>query len=96
MAGQDINHNQGKQIKVLLWTIPRSMSTILAKCMCGIEDVVVFSEVFSWPAGVRAFYTKNTGKHIPEDLEGNEAMFEEAIAELQKRMEATFSLRSMS
>ena len=54
MDASDTESCQEKQVKVAVWSIPRSASTIFAKCLCGIKDIVVFSELFSWAGASRA------------------------------------------
>ena len=84
------------QVKVAVWSIPRSASTIFAKCLCGIKDIVVFSELFSWAGAARSEYYKHPGKYLPDEVAGNEAIFEFAIAELKKTIQANVSPRRLS
>ena len=88
---ESICADQEEQVKVAVWCIPRSTSTIFAKCMCGVEGIVVFSELFSWAAATRGVFFNKTGKSLPDEVQGYEDIFEESVGVLQKTLQAKVS-----
>ncbi|XP_054772315.1 uncharacterized protein LOC129280302 [Lytechinus pictus] len=64
--------------RIGLWCVPRSTSTLLAKCLSAIEGIEVHLDVYSYASTFRGLYKTSTGKELPSDLNGNESVYEEA------------------
>ncbi|XP_063959222.1 uncharacterized protein LOC135154912 [Lytechinus pictus] len=67
-----------QQVKVALWCIPRSRSTVLTKCLSAIEDIDIYFELYSVAALVGGCFETATGRKLPLKLDGNETAYEEA------------------
>ena len=67
-------------VRVALWCVPRTTSTVLTKCLCGIEDITVFFEQYTYNACFRSVYKTSMDQNLPAKLEGNEKAYQEALA----------------
>ncbi|XP_041483802.1 uncharacterized protein LOC121430554 [Lytechinus variegatus] len=68
-----------KQVKVALWGVPRTMSTVFAKCMSAIEEMEVYLELYSYSKTASGMFESATGRELPRKLDGNEAVYAEAL-----------------
>ncbi|XP_054755471.2 uncharacterized protein LOC129261432 [Lytechinus pictus] len=73
-----------KQVKVALWGVPRTMSTVFAKCMSTIDEMEVYLELYSYSKTASGILKSATGRELPRNLDGNEAVYAEAITVFTK------------
>nr|XP_054754149.1 uncharacterized protein LOC129260131 [Lytechinus pictus] len=78
------------QSRTILWCVPRSVSTALARCLSAIEDIQIWFEPFCYCYIVKVEFERITGRVLPEDYRGNEQTFLEASRILQKLTAANF------
>ncbi|XP_003729342.1 uncharacterized protein LOC100890468 [Strongylocentrotus purpuratus] len=64
--------------RVGLWCVPRSTSTVLTKCLSAIDGMEVYLELYSYASLLRGYYSTSTGRQLPCDIVGNEAVYAEA------------------
>ena len=79
-----LSENQA-QVKVVLWNVSRSASTALLKSLSKIEGMKVFAEFYTCAAVLKTYFRKMTGRILPPELPGNEAVYDEANDLWQKR-----------
>ncbi|XP_003723485.2 uncharacterized protein LOC100889781 [Strongylocentrotus purpuratus] len=85
-----------KQIKVALWCVPRSMSTVFAKCMSAIDEMEVYLELYSYSASVSGVFHSATGRVLPKKLAGNETVYEEALAVWKQETDSILNPKRIS
>ncbi|XP_041461399.1 uncharacterized protein LOC121412689 [Lytechinus variegatus] len=85
-----------RPIRVGLWCVPRSTSTVLTKCLSAIDGMDVYLEIYSYAALLRGYYSTSTGRQLPLDIVGNEAVYEEANDIWEKNVGYRMSSRWMS
>ena len=85
-----------KQVKVALWCVPRSMSTVLTKCISAIDDMEVYFELYSYAASIGNLFESSTGRKLSLKLDGNEADYEKAIELAKKETNTTMIPRRIS
>nr|XP_054767197.1 uncharacterized protein LOC129274410 [Lytechinus pictus] len=61
-----------KQVKVSLWCVPRSLSTVLTKCLSVIDGMEVYFELFSHADTASNVFESVVGRRLPFQLDGNE------------------------
>ncbi|XP_063956430.1 uncharacterized protein LOC135154298 [Lytechinus pictus] len=86
----------GKQVKVALWGVPRTMSTVFAKCMSAIDEMEVYMELYSYSKTASGMLKSATGRELPRGLEGNEAVYAEAITAFVKEFNGILIPRRIS
>ena len=94
MAAKD--ETNAEPVRVALWCVPRSTSTIFSKCLCGVEDIIVFSELYTYAASCRSIFAATTGQDIPAELDGNDKLYEEANALWEKTTGSRISTERLS
>ncbi|XP_054768972.2 uncharacterized protein LOC129276610 [Lytechinus pictus] len=69
-----------EQVKVSLWCVPRSLSTVLTKCLGAIDGMEVYFELFSYvELTSKMFESAMMGRKLPFKLVGNEKDYERMI-----------------
>ena len=63
-----------KQGRIILWCVPRSVSSAFAKCMSGIAGVEMWFEPFTNCYVARDQYFKQRHEEAPLEYEGNEEL----------------------
>ncbi|XP_063965055.1 uncharacterized protein LOC135156456 [Lytechinus pictus] len=66
-----------KQVKVNLWCVPRSLSTVLTKCLSVIDGTEVYFELFSHADAASNMFESVVGRRLPSQLEGNEKDYDQ-------------------
>ncbi|XP_041478388.1 uncharacterized protein LOC121426231 [Lytechinus variegatus] len=66
-----------KQVKVSLWCVPRSLSTVLTKCLSVIDETEVYFELFSHADAASNMFKSIVGRRLPSQLEGNEKDYDQ-------------------
>ncbi|XP_030830756.1 uncharacterized protein LOC105437649 [Strongylocentrotus purpuratus] len=62
--------------RTILWCVPRSISTALAKCLSFIDASEVWFEPYAYCNATSNEYNHQTKLNIPMDYEGNEEIFQ--------------------
>ena len=96
MAEHGATETTTKPGRVALWCLPRSTSTLLAKCLSAIDGIEVHLDVYSYASSCKGFYKTSTGRELPDGLVGNEAVYEEAIDIWEKNVGTKLIPRKMS
>eukprot|EP00057_Strongylocentrotus_purpuratus_P009571 XP_011664045.1 PREDICTED: uncharacterized protein LOC105438211 [Strongylocentrotus purpuratus] len=78
------------QSRTILWCVPRSVSTALARCLSAIEDNQIWFEPFCYCYFAQVEFERITGRKLPKDIRGNEQTFLEASGILQKLTRSNF------
>ncbi|XP_041462357.1 uncharacterized protein LOC121413562 isoform X2 [Lytechinus variegatus] len=74
------------QSRVFLAGVPRSVSTTLTKCLCGIDDDhEVWLESYITCRHALIEYERRTGMKLPIEYEGNEKEFEKALVFMENQ-----------
>ena len=77
MASNNHGQTSNGPVKVALWCVARSASTAFTKCICGIQDLEVHLEPYSYAATVSSIFAA-TGRELPVEYVGNGDVYEEA------------------
>nr|XP_054773073.1 uncharacterized protein LOC129281156 [Lytechinus pictus] len=72
------------QVRVILWTFPRTRSTALTKCLSQIEGVEIWFEPYCFCSMAATEYRRVHGRELPTSYRGNETMFAEAARLVSK------------
>nr|XP_054762264.1 uncharacterized protein LOC129268791 [Lytechinus pictus] len=68
-----IMEQEGRQVCVILWCYPRTLSTVLTKCLSFIEDIEVWFEPFTYCDIPNILYRAETGKDLPPEYTAENA-----------------------
>ena len=83
-------------MKVAIWNVPRTASTVLTKCLSAIDGIEVFFELYTSSSIFRNYFLETTGRELPMDLTGNEALYDEAKTLCEEKYNLTLTPRKMS
>eukprot|EP00057_Strongylocentrotus_purpuratus_P013982 XP_011668456.1 PREDICTED: uncharacterized protein LOC105440231 [Strongylocentrotus purpuratus] len=88
----DKSHARSRTIlcRTILWCVPRSVSTALARCLSAIGDNQIWFEPFCYCYLAKVEFERITGRKLPKDIRGNEQTFLEASSILQKLTASNF------
>lgn len=78
MEGRSDELDVQPEVRVIVWSLPRTISTVLTKCVSFVDGINVHLEPYgyahaSW-LGLRGL----AQQELPVTYEGNEALFEQA------------------
>nr|XP_054752540.1 uncharacterized protein LOC129258265 [Lytechinus pictus] len=85
-----------KQVKVALWGVPRTMSTVFTKCISAIDGIEVYLELYSYSKTANGIFKSATGRDLPKKLEGNEAVYAEVVEVFKKETNSTLIPKRIS
>ncbi|XP_072174654.1 uncharacterized protein [Diadema setosum] len=84
MSADEPSLGRPRSGRAIVWCVPRSRSSILAKCMTGLPGNSVWLAHFSASEWLSSVYAEHTGKVLPDCYAGNEAVYVEAAAVMTK------------
>ena len=70
----------GSRNRTFLWCTPRSCSTVLTKCLSGVEALQVWFEPYCFCNWAHAEWERRYGRPLPAEYEGNEVAYRELAA----------------
>ncbi|XP_003730265.2 uncharacterized protein LOC100893046 [Strongylocentrotus purpuratus] len=77
-------NGEADQVRIILWTFPRTLSTALIKCLSQIDGVEIWFEPYCFCSMAAREYRRAHGRELPTSYAGNETKFTEAARLLSK------------